>query len=50
VAGVCECGDEPSVFIKYGVIYLLVKDLLASQEGLCSTASCSGRTLLDGVD
>jgi hypothetical protein len=29
VAGFCECGNEPSTFIKCG-------DLLASQKGLCS--------------
>jgi hypothetical protein len=35
VAGSCECGNEPSGFIKRG-ISLLAEDLLASQEGLCS--------------
>jgi len=30
VAGFCECGNEPSVFIKSG------ECLSASQEGICS--------------
>jgi len=36
VAGECEYGNEPSSYIKYGLFFDLAKDLLASQEGLCS--------------
>jgi hypothetical protein len=38
VAGCCECGNEPSSFIKLvgGGGSRLAEKLLASQEGLCS--------------
>ena len=32
VAGICECGSEPSGYIKYGGIFLLAEQLLASEE------------------
>jgi hypothetical protein len=32
VAGSCECGNEPSGFIKRGEFLALAEDLLASQE------------------
>ena len=36
VADECEYGNEPLSDIKYGEFLDLAKDLLASQEGLCS--------------
>ena len=32
----CECGNEHSGFMKCGEFFSVAKDLLASQEGLCS--------------
>ena len=37
VAGACECGNEPSEFHKMREISRLAEDLLASEEGPCST-------------
>ena len=34
VAGTCECGTEPSGFIKCGGIFLLVEEGSVSQEGV----------------
>jgi len=34
VAGVCECGNEPSGSVKFGEFFSW--ELSASQEGLCS--------------
>ena len=36
MAGVCECGNQPSVSIKGREYLVLVEDLLVSQERLCS--------------
>ena len=36
MADECENGKEPLSYIKYGEFLDLAKDLLASQEGLCS--------------
>jgi hypothetical protein len=36
VAGICECSNEHSGYIKCGVFLWLAFNLLASQEGLCS--------------
>jgi hypothetical protein len=36
VAGSCTLGNEPSGSIKCGEFFLIAKDLLAFQAGLCS--------------
>jgi hypothetical protein len=33
----CGRGNEPSVFIKCGKFYWQAEEILASQDGLCST-------------
>jgi len=33
---ICECGNEPSGFIRYGELLDLLRNRLASQEGLSS--------------
>jgi hypothetical protein len=38
VAGACECGNEPSGYVKWGEFLDMAEDLLASQEWLCSMA------------
>jgi hypothetical protein len=35
VAGCCDCGDEPSGFIKCRGVLSIAEDLLASEEELC---------------
>jgi hypothetical protein len=39
MATCCECSNEPSDSVKCGEFLLLAKELLASQEGLCSIES-----------
>jgi hypothetical protein len=36
VAGSCECGDEPSGYIKCEEFLRVAENLLASQKGCCS--------------
>ena len=37
MAEACECGNEPSGSVKCGkLLYYVVANLLASQEGLCT--------------
>ena len=47
MAGTCECGNEPSGFIKCGEFLVLAENRLASQEGLCCMERVSKEVIID---